>query len=564
MTQSETDLGGNSCGRADWTNLLAAVALLLLGGCAEKPREGDGAPPDVQRVTSTRASALEVAAPPTSTDAHGKHASVGFRCETCHACGLFQLDGSIRFPGGTTTSGGQMFLGSPTTCSVGCHNPFNAAARSVAWSTPGPLACTNCHALPAPPAGSTRSSHLGGLVDPETPAPCKSCHLTTRHLSGTIALVTQGEDPNARCTDCHDGSGWVVAGRTPPLLVGFSDPAGDWHGARAGTGWGGTLAPPYERSQPPLPCSSCHDAHASGNAFLLASTINGASVPQGRIDRTGVGAEAVCAACHVGARHAGCATNECHRKDGVPVDPAPAGRPCFYCHGHEGTLEWPSCHGCHNASLPAPEYRAPVITHVPGASGVPGDPEAPAWIKVTDVGVTSATIRWGTDEISTSYVEYGEGGPARVSGTRALVADHQVTLTGLSEHTTYVFRVRSSDRMRNVLRSPLLEFTTAWVQGPRAPALVIQTSSGLTTTFQWSAVTDPDGDPVQYRVQVDDSPTFASPDVDSGWIGSTSFTAMLTEGRQHSRVMARDAAHDLWSPWSSTGAFFVAEPSWEE
>jgi hypothetical protein len=225
-----------------------------------------------------------------------------------------------------------------------------------------------------------------------------------------------------------------------------------------------------------------------------------------------------------------------------------------------------SCHGCHNQRLPAVEYVAPVITILPGALGVAADPEVPAWIKVKNVGVTSATIAWATNEESTSYVEHGVAPPGNVSGDGALTVDHEVVLTELSEHTAYAFRVRSSDRMRNVVWSPLLTFTTAWTNGPLASDLVPQPHVvGSTVTLRWSAVTDPNGDPVQYRLQVDDSPMFDSPEVDSGWIDATLLTANLRVGaRHHSRVMARDAIHDLWSPWSTTDWFWCwPEPDYD-
>jgi hypothetical protein len=83
--------------------------------------------------------------------------------------------------------------------------------------------------------------------------------------------------------------------------------------------------------------------------------------------------------------------------------------------------------------------------------------------------------------------------------------------------------------------------------------------SGLATypiTFQWSPVADPTGDPVAYRVVVDDSPAFDSPVLDSGLVTGTRFTASLPMGAEYWwRVQARDTAQGLDSPWSATDPF---------
>jgi hypothetical protein len=436
----------------------------------------------------------------------------------------------------------------------------------VSWTQGGPLACTSCHVQVV--ASGARSKHAVASADVGADRTgCLACHVLSAHTSGTVRIslgdgtttdVRPGDPAgiDSACKACHDGSGNPVGGRTPPLLVGWT--AQDFHGARAGTGWGGTLKAPYVRGQGPLPCETCHADHGSDNAFLFAANVNGAPMPPLAIDRQGVGAQALCESCHQGARHQGCI--DCHG-----VDPMPAGSPCFYCHGHEGvkSFVWPSpthdtshpnagCQHCHGDWMPATVDLAPPAI----ASG--------GLVVVKNVTGNAATVQWTTDEPSTSYVEYGVGTPGNVAGTDALATSHSVTLGGLTESQQYVLRVRSSDAFRNVTVSPLQTFATLNPHAPPAPVPVHQPHQWVCdtpapVTLAWSAVADPDGDPVQYRVVLDDGAGFDSPIADSGWIAGTSFAAAVPAASPPAyyywRVQARDAAHGLLSPWSGVDAF---------
>jgi hypothetical protein len=250
-----------------------------------------------------------------------------------------------------------------------------------------------------------------------------------------------------------------------------------------------------------------------------------------------------------------------------PVDPAPPGYPCFWCHGHEGIVNWTppgalsddmmqpwneSCDHCHTFKAPIVETVAPVIAYG-------GD------IVVGGVTPTSVTVTWKTNEKSTSYVEYGEGTPSRVAGGETGL-QHSVTITGLTAGATYVYRVRSSDQYRNLFLSPLATFATSLANAPPAP--VVQHTPGqmgpadaLTFTMRWNPVTAPDGDPVEYRMVLAEFPDMSGVVIDTGWISETSHTAALSTwsalGNYYWRVMARDAVHDVWSPWSSIDMFYA-------
>ena len=83
----------------------------------------------------------------------------------------------------------------------------------------------------------------------------------------------------------------------------------------------------------------------------------------------------------------------------------------------------------------------------------------------------------------------------------------------------------------------------------------------LTFVMRWNPVTAPDGDPVQYRMVLAEYPNFTSVVIDTGWISQTSYTATLSTwsplGTYYWRVMARDAVHDVQSPWSTVDSFYA-------
>lgn len=395
-------------------------------------------------------------------------------------------------------------------------------------------------------------------------------------------------------------------------------------------GFGGTLLPPHARGHGELTCGGCHDFHGSTNSFLLAARVNGVTIAPGTIDRAGVGAQALCNACHSGQRHEVCMT--CHRAqyvtdgiywwfEGPVVDPAPDGSACFYCHGHEGILQMevatpaypggnhpfgaisggrnsngrPECSHCHSSWKPPPtEYVPPRITayawsqpNNPSLS-ISGQPDPQVYMPVNgvvfDVTPSSAKIYWETDERATSWVEYGVGTAGYFAGNGSHIYYHQVTLAGLTPGTTYIWRVRTSDRFRNVTEPPLQTFTTlgnGTIPRPvPVPLGTIWGGDGGTTAgawLQWSAVAAPSGNPVQYRAVLGADPNvstapFATPSppyqsaADSGWIDATSFPVTLVNlpdecsgslGQPYYwKVIARDAVLGTTSDWSFTDRFY--------
>lgn len=425
---------GVSCAKGRLT--VAVAALAVLAACQKS------APRDV-------AAARQAATAQCSgTDPHTRHVNQ-FACETCHPKGgEFGFSGTLA--SGFAVSGTvTRVVGTPTSCTVTCHAP-GGVPQPIAWNA-GPTTCTSCHAEMTAAGGSSHAP--AGDRDA-----CGRCHDLAQHTGGVVQLVG-GMQPgtDAMCLRCHSGTGGTPGDDPAPVLVDWTDPYGDFHGDRSGTGYGGSLLAPFVRGEGPLACRTCHDEHASPNAFLLASVVNGSALPPATIDRAGVGAERLCEACHVGDRHAQCAA--CHL-----VDPRPVGAACLSCHGHDGNgwFPWPggspanyhdqtqntSCAHCHDAWAKPIEYTPPVILQ-------PGN----ELISVA-LGAGEATISWQTDEGATSFVEYGTSERNLVAGDAHITSQHSVRLTGLASDTTYTFRVRSSDVMRNVARSSVRSFLT--------------------------------------------------------------------------------------------------------
>lgn len=489
-----------------------------------------GRAPSSSSTTGTRLTMSTASTTCGGSGAHDAHAAKGITCQACHPCGGgFGFANVVTFPGGTTDANGTITVnGLNTTCSVGCHSPLGAPAHTVAWNA-GPLACTDCHSNVAT-SSNVVSSHFVGVTNPA--AACQLCHDLSKHTQGQVYLLAaDGSSSLASCLGCHSGQGQTLAGNTPPLLFGWTDAVnGDFHGARAGTGLGGgTLASPYYLGYPPIECTTCHDPHSSGNAFIFAGTVNGTTVAPGTITRAGVGAEVLCNACHQGDHHAYCKT--CHTvamkldTNGVlvfdptsgPADPEPPGSACFYCHGHEGIVSWPApgsyanmtgdiindptCFHCHGYKPPTNLNSPPVIQQGKLSGG--GITPAPAWFpsppfllapggNVFNVGSTSASIWWETDRSATTFVEWGPTAPGFVSGYPTTPAPtlaypyelfpppyqaqvyHRVDLTGLAASTTYVWRIRTVDQFRNVTETALSTFTTSAANAPPAPTLVLE------------------------------------------------------------------------------------------
>lgn len=114
-------------------------------------------------------------------------------------------------------------------------------------------------------------------------------------------------------------------------------------------------------------------------------------------------------------------------------------------------------------------------------------------VQVSAITSASATITWQTDEAADSAVAYGPTSAYEdgVAGNGAFVTSHSVTLTGLTDDSTYHYQVRSTDDDGNPAATGDLTFTTAIIPPPDTTPPVISniqvtsiTSSGATVTWQ--------------------------------------------------------------------------------
>ena len=123
----------------------------------------------------------------------------------------------------------------------------------------------------------------------------------------------------------------------------------------------------------------------------------------------------------------------------------------------------------------------------------------------------------------------------------------------------------------NQLWNPVTTWEDNTPMPPQTPILIAEpdwacTSATCTTTLSWNIPTSPapDGDPVQFFIQVDDNADFSSVNYSSTWLPGTttsfSFTAPnTTNGKTwYWRAQARDAVHiDQISPWSSIDDYII-------
>ncbi|MGP8330132.1 MAG: NosD domain-containing protein [Methanosarcinaceae archaeon] len=88
-------------------------------------------------------------------------------------------------------------------------------------------------------------------------------------------------------------------------------------------------------------------------------------------------------------------------------------------------------------------------------------------VENTDPTTDSATIFWDTDENSCSVVMYGAmpDNYTNEESDSALVTSHNISLTGLSENTTYYYVVNSTDASGNAGEDGEYSFTTAVISG---------------------------------------------------------------------------------------------------
>jgi N-acetylmuramoyl-L-alanine amidase/Purple acid Phosphatase, N-terminal domain len=107
--------------------------------------------------------------------------------------------------------------------------------------------------------------------------------------------------------------------------------------------------------------------------------------------------------------------------------------------------------------------QLPAIRDAAAGTSPPTDTTSPVIGAITaSTKATSATLRWVTDEASTSLVEFRRRGTSSWTSSRdpTLTTSHTVMLRGLARRTTYDYRVTSTDAAGNTTTSAIQSFTT--------------------------------------------------------------------------------------------------------
>jgi hypothetical protein len=192
-------------------------------------------------------------------------------------------------------------------------------------------------------------------------------------------------------------------------------------------------------------------------------------------------------------------------------------------------------------------------------------------VRASAVGATRATIKWHTDQLADSKVQYGTTtayGEAVASGDD--VQSHALVLTNLMPDTAYHFRVISSNA-NGTTKSGDYALTTATSSGGGAlpaPTLLSPPNGTIETSAEqqsasWSSVEDNANSPVSYVYQVahasstDLDGSFTDPIYTSEPLSTTTIATPNTpEGVYFWHVQA-SAANGDQSDWSDTWEFTV-------
>lgn len=178
-----------------------------------------------------------------------------------------------------------------------------------------------------------------------------------------------------------------------------------------------------------------------------------------------------------------------------------------------------------------------------GGGGAPADTTAPTIsdIVVSAVSTSSATVSWTTSEAATRLLDYGlttsfELGT--VTGT-GYYTSHSVTLSGLSEGTTYYFRIRAADSSGNTATSSTQMFTTTDETDPIISDIEVVDITTTSARVTWTTNESADST-VSYGLTT----SYSETEIDSSLV--TSHSVLLTDlapgTTYHFQVLSTDAS----------------------
>ena len=144
--------------------------------------------------------------------------------------------------------------------------------------------------------------------------------------------------------------------------------------------------------------------------------------------------------------------------------------------GGNGVYLYTSSGGFPNNSYSASNYWVDVVFNTTANNG----PTTISGVSASNIGTTSATITWTTNNPASSQVQYGTttayGSSTTLDST--LVTSHSQVITGLAGGTTYHFRVQSRDSGGTLVSSADATFTT----------LTVSASGSWSSVMNWPLV----------------------------------------------------------------------------
>lgn len=302
-------------------------------------------------------------------------------------------------------------------------------------------------------------------------------------------------------------------------------------------------------------CSKCHSAHTSSTLPRLMVTNCLDSIHKGRasMNLTAINSNG-------GSGDYGSGSGRLpgiYGGSGDCIDGGPACGTSFVVSCHESNTgsgtdqSWNTVTPWAVATPPS----TPTLTDQPDASSSGGDRSSTLQWSAVTCPSGAATQYYVEVSANTGFtpVTHYSGWQAGTSWTQALPIG------------TWYWRVTARDSSATTAQSAPSSYDTFSISyaAPAPPSLTPQTGSSssggaISKTFQWSAVTPTDVDPMQYLVEVSDTPAFSSIPYQSGWQSGTSWTQAIAVGTWYWRVSSRDSVHtSAVSAPSGTNSFSI-------
>jgi len=455
--------------------------------------------------------------------------------------------------------------GSKICSNIYCHGELPDGTKwgdgvntTPAWDAAG-INCGDCHLATNanPPVRGSHKKHTGDTA-PDLSLPCTLCH------SGYEEKHADSQVHVAFASDSRVSSGSYSGTAATFDSYGQCSNISCHSNVQNSTGTGGptSYANPVWGSGA-LACNSCHGYPP--NTGTHPKHINSSHHAESWLPMT-------CDTCHFGNTHANGSIEVSSNSDWVThFSYSSAGAPgngYGFCAGacHAGAI-WNGpaiyCYDCHSGELdkltnyPAPSVQtAPLIIPEPDVTSTTDALVSLDWSPAPSVA--------GPPSYTEYYVEVDDSPAYNTPNYRSGWIKSAGWTVTVQTAATWHWRVRARDAVRTDPR-----LTSVWVTdvfsvispgSPPAVSLVPEpdfNSGGdpVNITLQWNAIIDPEGDPVQYYVEVAFQSNFTAPAFVSGWTSGTAYTFPTSCSGMYWRVRARDAISGAVSPWSSIDYF---------